>query len=68
MKQVEKKKDDEPTIAERTVNLLTVNDFSKLLSKDNIIAVFSFFNFIWCCYKYGWRKGKTSKRICTICK
>ncbi len=33
MKQVKKKKEDEPTIAERTVNLLTVNDFSKLLSK-----------------------------------
>ena len=28
----------EPTIAERTVNLLTVNDFSKLLSKDNNIV------------------------------
>lgn len=35
-------KEDEPTIAERTVNLLTVNDFSKLLSKDNIIAVLVF--------------------------
>ena len=27
------------TIADRTVNLLTVNDFSKLLSKDNIVAL-----------------------------
>ena len=35
-------KEDEPTIAERTVNLLTVNDFSKLLSKDNIIALLIF--------------------------
>lgn len=27
------------TIADRTVNLLTVNDFSKLLSKENIVAL-----------------------------
>ena len=33
---------EELTIAERTVNLLTVNDFSKLLSKDNIIALLIF--------------------------
>ncbi len=33
---------EEMTIAERTVNLLTVNDFSKLLSKDNIIALLIF--------------------------
>lgn len=31
--------DEELTIADRTVNLLTVNDFSKLLSKDNIVAL-----------------------------
>ena len=31
--------EEEMTIADRTVNLLTVNDFSKLLSKDNIIAL-----------------------------
>ena len=30
------------TIADRTVKLLTVNDFSKLLSKDNIIALLVF--------------------------
>ena len=34
--------EDDLTIAERTVNLLTVNDFSKLLSKDNIIALLIF--------------------------
>ncbi len=34
--------EEEMTIAERTVNLLTVNDFSKLLSKDNIIALLIF--------------------------
>lgn len=30
------------SIAERTVNLLTVNDFSKLLSRDNLIALLVF--------------------------
>ena len=34
--------EEDMTIAERTVNLLTVNDFSKLLSKDNIIALLIF--------------------------
>ena len=42
--QTEETTDDEEdlTIAERTVNLLTVNDFSKLLSRDNIIAILVF--------------------------
>lgn len=31
--------EDDQTILERTVNILTVNDFSKLLSKSNIIAL-----------------------------
>lgn len=31
--------DDDQTILERTVSALTVNDFSKLLSKNNIIAI-----------------------------
>ena len=35
-------KEEEISIADRTVNLLTVNDFSKLLSKDNIIALLVF--------------------------
>ena len=34
--------EDDMTIAERTVKLLTVSDFSKLLSKDNIIALLIF--------------------------
>lgn len=34
--------EEELTIADRTVNLLTVNDFSKLLSKENIIAILVF--------------------------
>ena len=35
-------KDEEISIAERTVNLLTVNDFTKLMSKENIIALLVF--------------------------
>lgn len=35
----ESSEEKEMTIAERTVNLITVNDFSKLLTKDNIIAL-----------------------------
>ena len=34
--------EEDMTIAKRTVNLLTVNDFSKILSKDNIIALLVF--------------------------
>ena len=34
--------EEEMSIADRTVNLLTVNDFSKLLSKENIIALLVF--------------------------
>ena len=34
--------EEEQTILERTVNVLTVNDFSKLLSKNNIIALIVF--------------------------
>ena len=34
--------EDDITIADRTVKLLTVNDFSKLFSKDNIIALLVF--------------------------
>ena len=33
---------EELSIADRTVQLLTVNDFSKLLSRDNIIALLVF--------------------------
>ena len=35
----EESDEEEVTIADRTVQLLTVNDFIKLLSKDNIIAI-----------------------------
>ena len=51
--------DEELTIADRTVNLLTVNDFSKLLSKDNIVALFNCISNIWNCNKYGRRKKES---------
>ena len=60
--------DDEPTIAERTVNLLTVNDFSKLLSKDNIIAVLVFSILFGVAINMAGEKGEPVKRICTVCK
>jgi Na+/H+-dicarboxylate symporter len=34
-----KEDEEEPTILERTVDVLTVNDFQKLLSRNNIIAI-----------------------------
>ena len=39
---VETEESEDVSIAQRTVNLLTVNDFSKLLSRDNIIALLVF--------------------------
>ena len=38
----ESSEDEDQTILERTVSVLTVNDFSKLLSKSNIIAIIVF--------------------------
>ncbi len=38
----EQENNENVSIAERTVELLTVNDFSRLLSKDNIIALLVF--------------------------
>lgn len=35
----EEKNEEDVSILERTVNLLTVNDFNKLLSKENIVAL-----------------------------
>ena len=56
-------KEDEPTIAERTVNLLTVNDFSKLLSKDNIIAVLVFSIIFGVAINMAGEKGKQVKEF-----
>ena len=40
--QTEESDEEDVSIADRTVQLLTVNDFSKLLSKDNVIALLVF--------------------------
>lgn len=40
--EAESEETEELSIADRTVQLLTVNDFSKLLSRDNIIAILIF--------------------------
>ena len=56
-------KEDEPTIAERTVNLLPVNDFSKLLSKDNIIAVLVFSILFGVAINMAGEKGKQVKEF-----
>ncbi len=53
----------EQTIAERTVNLLTVNDFSKLLSKDNIIAVLVFSILFGVAINMAGEKGKPVKEF-----
>ena len=53
----------EQTIAERTVNLLTVNDFSKLLSKDNIIAVLVFSILFGVAITMAGEKGKPVKEF-----
>ena len=61
----EESDDDDLTIADRTVQLLTVNDFSKLLSKSNIIAllVFSVITGIAC--QMAGEKAKAFVDFCT---
>lgn len=53
-------------ILERTVNVLTVSDFNKLLSKENIIAIVVFSIFIRNSHKNGWRKRRTTRRSARI--
>ncbi len=50
---------EELTIADRTVNLLTVNDFQKLLSKDNIIALLIFSIIFGIAINMSGEKGET---------
>lgn len=50
--------EEELSIAERTVQLLTVNDFSKLLSRDNIIAILVFSILCGLATKLSGEKGK----------
>ena len=51
------------TIADRTVKLLTVNDFSKLLSKDNIIALLVFSIIVGIAINMSGEKGEPVRQI-----
>jgi len=53
----------EMTIADRTVNLVTVNDFSKLLSKDNIIALLVFSVIVGIAINMSGEKGESFRRV-----
>lgn len=55
--------EEELTIADRTVNLLTVNDFSKLLSKDNIIALLIFSIMVGAAVNMSGEKGEPFRKV-----
>lgn len=55
--------EEELTIADRTVKLLTVNDFSKLLSKDNIIAVLVFSIMVGIAINMSKEKGEPFRKV-----
>lgn len=54
---------EEITIADRTVNLLTVNDFTKLLSKDNIIALLIFSIIVGIAINMSKEKGEPLRKL-----
>ena len=54
---------DDMTIADRTVKLLTVNDFSKLFSKDNIIALLVFSIIVGIAINMSGEKGEPFKKV-----
>lgn len=51
------------TIADRTVKLLTVNDFSKLFSKDNIIALLVFSIIVGIAINMSGEKGEPFRKV-----
>ena len=55
--------EEEMTIADRIVKLLTVNDFSKLLSKDNIIALLVFSIIVGIAINMSGEKGEPVRQI-----
>ena len=59
IEKIEDTEEEELSIADRTVRLLTVNDFSKLLSKDNIIALLVFSIMFGIATNMAGEKGKT---------
>ena len=54
---------EEMTIADRTVKLLTVNDFSKLFSKDNIIALLIFSIMVGIAINMSGEKGEPFRKV-----
>lgn len=59
----ESEEEEELTIADRTVKLLTVNDFSKLLSKDNMIAVLVFSILVGIAINMSKEKGEPFRKV-----
>lgn len=59
----ETEKEDDMTIADRTVKLLTVNDFSKLFSKDNIIALLVFSIIVGIAINMSGEKGEPFRKV-----
>ena len=59
----DEEKAEEMTIADRTVKLLTVNDFSKLFSKDNIIALLVFSIMVGIATNMSGEKGEPFRRV-----
>ena len=55
--------EEEMTIADRTVSLLTVNDFTKLLSKDNIIALLIFSIMVGVAINMSKEKGESFRNV-----
>ena len=59
----ESSEEDDMTIADRTVKLLTVNDFSKLFSKDNIIALLVFSIIVGIAINMSGEKGEPFRKV-----
>lgn len=55
--------EDDITIADRTVKLLTVNDFSKLFSKDNTIALLVFSIIVGIAINMSGEKGEPFRKV-----
>ena len=55
--------EEEMTITDRTVSLLTVNDFTKLLSKDNIIALLIFSIIVGVAINMSKEKGEPFRKV-----
>ena len=60
---VSDEQDEDMTIADRTVNLLTVNDFTKLLSRENIIAILVFSIIVGIAINMSGEKGEPFRKV-----